>query len=305
MAVVERTGRYVLGDVYGRGGIAEVVVGSSAGSRKPVAIKRLLPEYARKRAWISGLIREAHVGFGLQHRNIVPVLDLVRDGRGVFVVMELVDGPTLRQLLRACRNGELSLETACYIVQSVAAGLGCAHAQPDGGIVHGDVSPENILLSTAGQVLVSDFGNARPAGTVTKRPWGKWAYMAPEQMRGGALTPRSDVFSLGVILYELITGRDLFPHPGSEEQRAAHTVIARPRTVRSEIPRGLDAICMRALARDPRRRFRSMTELSAALATEQRIHAWDDGRAELASVIEWLATAGVAPGVATQTISVA
>src|SRR5690606_6935123 len=114
-----------------------------------------------------------------------------------------VDGPTLGRLLKARGSRLLTLGAATYIVQDAAAGLEYAHARPDGAIVHADISPSNLLLTTSGEVRVADFGIARREGGSTGRIEGKWAYMPPEQVRGEPLTARSDVFALGVVLYEL------------------------------------------------------------------------------------------------------
>ena len=209
-APARRQGRYVLGELLGRGGMAEVFAGHVIGShgfQKPVAVKRLLPELANDHVFVERLIGEAKLLVGMTHGNIVSVLDLARDGDDVFLVMEYVDGPSLRQLLKARGSRRLALGTATYIVQAAAAGLEFAHARPGGAIIHADISPSNLLLTTSGEVRVADFGIARREGGGAGVVEGKWAYMAPEQARGEALTPRSDVFALGVVLYELLTGQ--------------------------------------------------------------------------------------------------
>src|SRR6476660_3297121 len=217
-----RQGRYVLGDLLGRGGMAEVFAGQAMGShgfQKPVAIKRLLPELANDHVFVERLIGEAKLLVGMQHGNIVSVLDLARDGDDVFLVMEFVDGPSLRQLLKSRGSRGLSLGTATYIVQSAAAALEFAHARPGGAIIHADISPSNLLLTTSGEVRVADFGIARREGLGHGVVEGKWAYMAPEQARGEALSPRSDVFALGVVLYELLTGQHPFGRAVTANER--------------------------------------------------------------------------------------
>jgi serine/threonine protein kinase len=283
-----RKGRYVLGELLGSGGMAEVFSGCVIGShgfQKPVAIKRLLPALANDNVFLARLIDEAKLLVGLQHGNIVSVLDLARDGDDIFLVMDFVDGPSLRQLLKARRTRRLSLGTASYIVQAAARGLEFAHARPGGAIIHSDVSPSNLLLTTSGEVRVADFGIARREGSAG-RVEGKWAYMSPEQARGEPLTPNADVFALGVVLYELITGQ----HPYG--QRTTGDVpdtgrirIARPRSINAAIPPGLDAICMKAIAQDPRDRYVRMQHLIDALEDERFTNRWRDGASDLALVI--------------------
>src|SRR4051812_21428945 len=257
--------RYVLGDLLGRGGMAEVFAGHSVGDhgfQKPVAIKRLLPELANDEVFVERLIEEAKLLVGIQHGHIVSVLDLAREGDDVFLVMEFVDGPSLRQLIKARGSRGLSLGVASYIVQSAAAGLEFAHARPGGAIIHADISPSNLLLTTSGEVRVADFGIARREGGGHGVVEGKWAYMAPEQARGEPLTPRSDVFALGVVLYELICGAHPFGRQVTAEERDSEPMrVIPPHIVKPSIPAGLDAICMRALAHDPRDRYRSMQQM--------------------------------------------
>jgi len=236
--------RYVLGDLLGRGGMAEVFAGHSVGDhgfQKPVAIKRLLPELANDEVFVERLIEEAKLLVGMQHGNIVSVLDLAREGDDVFLVMEFVDGPSLRQLIKSRGPRGLSLGVATYIVQSAAAGLEFAHVRPGGAIIHADISPSNLLLTTSGEVRVADFGIARREGLGQGVVEGKWAYMAPEQARGESLTPRSDVFALGVVLYELLTGQHPFGRVVTAHQRDEQMQVIPPRVVKPSIPPGLDA----------------------------------------------------------------
>jgi serine/threonine-protein kinase len=291
-----RQGRYVLGDLLGRGGMAEVFSGHSMGShgfQKPVAIKRLLPELANDHVFVERLIGEAKLLVGMQHGNIVSVLDLARDGEDVFLVMEFVDGPSLRQLLKARGSRGLPIGVATYIVQSAAAGLEFAHGRH---VIHADISPSNLLLTTSGEVRVADFGIARREGNGAGVVEGKWAYMAPEQARGEPLAPRSDVFALGVVLYELITGQ----HPlgrqiTADERESGPMRVVPPRVVNPSIPAGIDAICMKALAHDARDRYARMQQLIDALVEERWTNGWREGASDLAAVIRECAPAGVPP----------
>jgi serine/threonine-protein kinase len=284
----------VLGELLGRGGMAEVFAGHAVGDhgfQKPVAIKRLLPELANDEVFVDRLIEEAKLLVGMQHGNIVSVLDLAREGDDVFLVMEFVDGPSLRQLIRARGARGLSLGVASYIAQSAAAGLEFAHARPGGAIVHADISPSNLLLTTSGEVRVADFGIARREGFGQGVVEGKWAYMAPEQARGEPLAPPSDVFALGVVLYELLTGQHPFGAGVTADQRDAPIRVTPPRQVKPAVPHGLDAICMRALAHDPRDRYARMQPLIDALVEERFANGYREAASDLAQAIR-----EVAPG---------
>jgi tRNA A-37 threonylcarbamoyl transferase component Bud32 len=269
--------------------MAEVFAGHVLGDhgfQKPVAIKRLLPELASDHVFVDRLIEEAKLLVGMQHGNIVSVLDLARDGDDVFLVMEFVDGPSLRQLLKARGSRGIPLGVASYIVQSAAAGLAFAHGRPGGAIIHADISPSNLLLTTSGEVRVADFGIARREGGGHGVVEGKWAYMAPEQARGEPLTPRSDVFALGVVLYELICGEHPFGRQVTHEARDSEPLrVVPPRAVRASIPAGLDAICMRALAHDARDRYKSMQQLIDAIVEERFSNHWREAAADLAAAI--------------------
>ncbi|MEO8839981.1 MAG: serine/threonine-protein kinase [Kofleriaceae bacterium] len=288
-AAGKRQGRYVLGELLGPGDMAEVFAGQSMGShgfQKPVAIKRLLPELANDTVFVERLIGEAKLLVGMQHGNIVSVLDLARDGNDVFLVMEFMDGPSLRQLLKARGTRGLPIGVSTYIVQNAATGLEFAHGRPGGAVIHADISPSNILLTTSGEVRVADFGIARREGGGAGIVEGKWAYMAPEQARGESLTPRSDVFALGVVLYELITGQ----HPlgrqvTADERESAPLHVVPPRQVKASIPVGIDALVMKALAHDPRERFAKMQQFIDALVEERFANGWREGANDLAGVI--------------------
>ncbi len=284
-----RQGRYVLGELLGRGGMAEVFAGNSIGAHgfsKPVAIKRLLPELANDEVFVERLIGEAKLLVGMAHGNIVSVLDLARDGDDVIIVMEFVDGPSLRQLMKARGSRGVSLGVTTYILQAAAAGLEFAHNRPGGAVIHADISPSNILLTTSGEVRVADFGIARREGGGGGVVEGKWAYMAPEQARGEALTPRSDVFALGVVLYELLCGE----HPlgrqvTAGERELAPKRIVPPRVVKASIPPGLDTICMKALSYEPHDRYARMQQVIDALIDERFANGYREGANDLAQMI--------------------
>ena len=300
-----RQGRYVLGELLGRGGMAEVFAGQSMGShgfQKPVAIKRLLPELSNDSVFVERLIGEAKLLVGMAHGNVVSVLDLARDGDDVFLVMEFMDGPSVRQLLKARGARGLPIGVATYIVQMAATGLEFAHGRPGGAVIHADISPSNILLTTSGEVRVADFGIARREGNGAGVVEGKWAYMAPEQARGESLTPRSDVFALGVVLYELICGQ----HPlgrqvTADERESAPLHVIPPRVVKPSIPAGIEAITMRALAHDPRDRYASMQKFIDALVEERFANGWREGANDLAGVIREVTPGAGAPNAGPKT----
>jgi serine/threonine-protein kinase len=269
--------------------MAEVFAGSALGSHgfeKPVAIKRLLPELAHDAVFVERLIGEAKLVVGLQHGNLVSVLDLAREADDVFLVMDLVDGPSLRQLLRAHHPRVLPLAIATYVVQAAAAGLEFAHARPGGAVIHADISPSNVLLTSSGEVRVADFGIARREGRISAIVEGKWAYMAPEQARGEALTPRSDVFALGVVLYELIAGVHPIGHKVTHDVRELQEVqVCPPRLVQPSVPADLDALVLRMLANDPAARPARMQDVIDALGDVRFASGWRDGASELAQLI--------------------
>ena len=282
-------GHYVLGDLLGQGSMAEVFAGFALGDhgfQKPVALKRLLPELASNRAFVERLIEQARHLVGMQHRNIVSVLDLARDGNDVFLIMELVYGPSLRKLLDLRGARGLSPGVATYVVLNAAMALEFAHRQPGGPILHADVSPSNLLLTTSGEVCVADFGLAHRGGGGPGLIEVRSAYMAPEQARGEPLTPRADVFALGVVLYELLCGKHPFDVRATPGQRdGAPRRVPPPSAVNPAIPAGLDAICRHALAQDPRQRYQSMQELIDALFEERSSNRLHEGASDLAQAI--------------------
>ena len=268
------SGKYRLDTRLGGGGMAEVFLGSMLGAEgfsKRVAIKRVLPGFSDNPAFAQMFVAEAQISSRLQHPNIVSVLDFDRDAEGrVFLVMELVDG---RDLDALAASGMLPFPVVIFVISEMLRGLGHAHDLPSGadlrGIVHRDVSPHNVLLGWDGTVKVSDFGiaKARQASEATASVFikGKPAYMSPEQANGQSLDGRSDLFAVGVMLWEMLTGRRLFVGEDTRATLAAVLFgqIPRPRAVRPEVPKDLDRIAMKLLER----------ELPARYATaEQAIH---------------------------------
>ena len=223
-------------------------------------------------------IDEAKVSVALQHANITRIYDFGKIVNNYFIAMECVDGKDVRNLLRklARRREYLPIEFAAYIAHQACRGLAYAHAKRDVdgkpyGIVHRDMSPANILVSYEGDVKIADFGIAKAelnsgttdAGTLK----GKFEYMSPEQARGEDIDGRSDLFSLGIVLHEMLTGRRLFKGDGNAAslEKIKTGDIPAPSQVNQRVPKALDDIVMRALARDRTERYASAQEMQKAL----------------------------------------
>ena len=266
-------GRYQLLERIATGGMAEVFLARSfgvEGFEKRLVIKRILPELAQSPRFVQMFVHEAKLSVSLSHPNIVQVFDLGKVGDDHYMAMEYIQGRDLTQVLRVLRrNGErLPLPIAVTIAAAVARGLAYAHARaaPDGRplhIVHRDVSPHNIMVSYEGDVKLVDFGIARLMGesagaTATKGPGGgKFAYMSPEQAAGQPVDHRSDIFSLGVVLFEMLAGKRLFSDGDSDEKLRAvvNCVVPDVRTLNPEVPEAMVAILAKILTKDPADRY--------------------------------------------------
>lgn len=267
-------GRYELLERIAMGGMAEVFLARSfgvEGFEKRLVIKRILPDLALNPRFVSMFVHEAKLSVYLNHPNIVQVYDLGKVAEDHFIAMEYIHGRDLTQTLRVLRRNDerLPAATAASIAAGIARGLGYAHARtaPDGRplhIVHRDVSPHNIVISFEGEVKLVDFGIARLVGETAAendrggRPGGgKFAYMSPEQAQGWAVDARSDLFSLGVVLYEMLAGRRLFADadPDNKLRQVIECIIPDVRQHNPEVPEGLRAILTRALQRDPADRY--------------------------------------------------
>ncbi len=276
-------GNYQLLERIAVGGMAEVFLAKSfgvEGFEKRVVIKRILPGLARSSRFVSMFVKEAKISALLSHPNVVQVYELGRVGSDYYIAMEYIHGRDLTRAVRSLRaRGErFPLNLAVHVAASIARGLGYAHSRvgPDGrplNIVHRDVSPHNVLLSFQGEVKLVDFGIARLAGgvedgEVTGRPGGgKYAYMSPEQASGRPIDGRSDLFSCGIVLYELLVNHRLFQHddPAEKLRRVREAVVPDPREENPEVPERLWEVLQRALARDPEERFQSGVELEEEL----------------------------------------
>jgi eukaryotic-like serine/threonine-protein kinase len=273
--------RYAVFGKIASGGMASVCFGRLLGGEgfaRTVAIKRLHPHLAEDPEFRATLIDEARMAARIHHPNVVPTLDVVTAGGELMVVMEYVRGESLARLLKIerARGGRVALSIVSAIATGALHGLHAAHeATGDNGaplgIVHRDVSPQNLLVGVDGLARVIDFGVALAAGRLqTTREGsikGKIAYMAPEQIAGREVDRRADIYSMGVVLWEILAGERLFK--GDNEAALVAKVISGPADPPSahdpEVPPELDELVMRALAADPDDRFASAEEMAARL----------------------------------------
>jgi tRNA A-37 threonylcarbamoyl transferase component Bud32 len=259
-------GRYRLDELLASGGMAQVWLGTDEVLRRAIALKILHQHLAADETFVTRFRHEAIAVAKLSHPSIVNVYDTCSDDGVEAIVMELVRGQTLRQRLD---EGPIDPWVAANIAAQVAGALAVAHAA---GLVHRDIKPANILLSQDGRVKVGDFGIAKAAESAADLTQegsflGTAKYLAPEQIEAKAIDGRTDLYSLGVVLYEMLCGRVPFEADTSSATALArlHSDPQRPRLVKAGVPRELEAITMRLLARDPADRFPTATDVRAAL----------------------------------------
>ncbi|CAN0508110.1 unnamed protein product, partial [Laminaria digitata] len=274
-------GDYVLQDRIGAGGMAEIFLAASKGIEgfeKRLVIKRILPTLSDDDQFVRMFIEEAKLCVALRHPNIVQVYDLGVIDYQYYIAMEYVDGRDLLKTLAACGKKKIGFPTdiALHIVMESLKGLQYAHhlEHSDGrplGIIHRDVSPSNLLLSFEGEVKIGDFGIAKASTrekTATGILKGKFGYMAPEQVTGASIDYRADVFAMGIVLYELLTGHRLFGGKNSllVLERVRDAVIdPLPRHYRPDLDDELEGIVLKALAKRPDDRFQSAEALHDAI----------------------------------------
>ncbi len=274
-------GRYELLKRLAGGGMGEVYLARQRGLdgfSKLLVIKTLLPHLCEDEEFITMFKDEARLTAQLIHPNICQVFEFDRVESTYYIAMEYLRGEDLRRLFRACEQAQkpLRVPLICRIIADAAAGLDFAHSLRDGngnpyGIVHRDISPQNILVTFEGGVKVIDFGVAKAAGraqhTRTGALKGKYSYMSPEQVSGKTVDSRTDIFALGVVLHELLTGRRLFKADSDVEtlERVRQTKVPPPSSLNPQIPQSLDGIVLHALARDPEQRFQTAQQFRLAL----------------------------------------
>ena len=259
-------GRYRLIRVLGEGGMARVHEAEDTRLGRRVAVKILLSQFTADPDFLRRFEQEARLAASISHPNVVGIYDVGQDGSRQYIVMELVDGQTLKDAIRA--GAPLAVPEAIRIAVEVCAALAVAHAR---GLVHRDIKPQNILLTTDGQVKVADFGIARRTAstnlTQTGTVLGSVHYLSPEQARGQEAGPRSDLYSLGVTLFEMLTGRLPFDadNPVAVAMQHVQNAPPMPRQFNRAIPPSVEAIVLRLLAKNPDERFADANAVIAAL----------------------------------------
>ncbi|HXX91549.1 MAG TPA: Stk1 family PASTA domain-containing Ser/Thr kinase [Acidimicrobiales bacterium] len=261
------SGRYELSHLVARGGMAEVYRAHDRMLDRPVALKVLFPELSVDRSFVERFRREAQAAANLSHQNIVPVFDWGEDGGTYFIVMEFVDGRALSSILRTA--GPLHPDRAVEIAADVAAALSYAHRH---GVVHRDVKPGNVLITDEGTVKVTDFGIARAVNTEesltqTGAVMGTATYFSPEQAEGISVDSRSDIYSLGVVLFEMVTGRPPFvgESPVAVASKHVRENPPSPREINPGVPPDLEAIILKCMAKAPEYRYATGDDLRVDL----------------------------------------
>jgi eukaryotic-like serine/threonine-protein kinase len=260
----------VIGDRYrieariGSGGMAEVYRGVDPVLNRTVAIKVLLPQFARDASFVERFRREAQAAARLNHPNIVSVYDTGADGDTQYIVMEFIEGRTLAEALDAGRR-PTPVQSA-EIAQKICSALSAAHAQ---GVIHRDIKPGNIMVTREGTVKVMDFGIARITSGVDTAPQtsavlGTASYLSPEQAQGGPLDARTDIYSLGTVLYEMLAGRPPFmgESPVAVAYKQVNEAPIPPSQINADVPPRLDAVVMRSLSKNPANRYQTAKEFS-------------------------------------------
>jgi len=259
--------RYQLLERFGSGGMADVYRARDQMLDRYVAIKVLREDYSQNADFVQRFRQEARAAANLSHPNIVTVHDFGLDQGQLFIVMELVPGTDMKSLLR--QRGRFTVEQAIPLIVQACAGIGYAHRA---GLVHCDVKPHNMLVTPDNRLKVTDFGIARAIAAITPGErsdvvWGSPQYFAPEQATGHAPSPASDVYSLGVVLYEMLTGTLPFTASTAEELARLHLQAdpIAPSEYIPDIPKSLEAIILKVLSKEPSARYRTADQLGRVL----------------------------------------
>jgi eukaryotic-like serine/threonine-protein kinase len=270
-------GKYYLLDRINVGGMAEVFKAKAfgvEGFERLVAVKRILPNIAEDEEFITMFIDEAKIAVQLQHANIAQIFDLGKVDDAFFIALEYVHGKDLRAIFDRLQKSESSMPMpqACFIIMQLCEGLDYAHNKRDAqgrelNLVHRDVSPQNMLIGYDGEIKLVDFGIAKAAGKASKTQAGilkgKFGYMSPEQVRGLPVDRRSDIFSLGIVIYELLTGERLFVGESdfSTLEKVRNVEILPPSSFNKKISAELERISLKALAKDVEDRYQNAIDL--------------------------------------------
>ena len=306
-AILKKFGKYFLLDRVGEGGMAEIFrarLASLDSSGRFIVIKRIQSEYSNNQEFLDMFKSEVQVTMRFTHPNIVQLYESGVENGLQYIAMEFVEGRNLRQMLSKASQKQMTIPipAACYIIEQAAAGLHYAHAFKDRitgeslNLVHRDVSPQNIIVSYDGNIKIIDFGIAKAttnneatrAGVIK----GKLSYLSPEQVLGETLDGRSDIFALGIVLWETLTGKRLFVAEDDNEFQvlkmieSCTTFVKPPSQFNPSISKELDAIVLQALTRDPRKRFQSGEELARALRKILASQFSDFGPSDLSQFIK-------------------
>ena len=284
-------GQYYLDEKIAQGGMAEIYksrLKDPQGFNKTVVIKKILPHIAANPEFIEMLVDEAKIAVLLSHGNIAQIHDLGKVGSDYFIVMEYVDGKSVSQMIRRSKTfgKNIPIDIACYIAAEVANGLDYMHRKMDEGgnplfIIHRDISPQNIIISSSRTVKIIDFGIAKAKTKISTTDSGivkgKFAYMSPEHTEGEKLDYRTDIFSLGIILFEMTTGQRLFKGTNNADtiRKVKRCKVPTPSAFREEIPHELDKIILKALKRNRDKRYLSAHGLQLDL-TRLLVHHYPD-----------------------------
>jgi serine/threonine-protein kinase len=259
--------RYRIIDKLGSGGMAEVYKAEDTILNRTVAIKVLHSQFATQKDFVERLRREAQAAANLNHPNIVSIHDWGSEDHNYFIVMEYIEGKTLKEIIET--EAPLSADKAIKITVKVCSALEFAHKRE---IVHRDVKPQNIMITPEGEIKVTDFGIAR-AGTATPLTqtgsiMGTAQYLSPEQAQGRLVQRTSDIYSLGIVLYEMLTGRPPFngENPVSVAFKQVHEQPVSPRKINPDIPESLERVVLRALAKNPADRYQSALQMREDLS---------------------------------------
>ena len=296
-----RFGSYQLVERLAMGGMAEVYLARPDGQSRLVALKRILPSIAADDEFIAMFIDEAKIAGQLSHPNVAQIFDLGKINNSYFIAMEYVSGHDLRALWDRARGAggktTLPVSLACYIVKRICDGLDYAHRRRDAkgrplGIIHRDVSPQNIIVSYEGGLKIIDFGIAKAANRIVRTQTGilkgKFAYMAPEQARGEPTDHRADIFAIGVILYELLTGERGFKAETDFAllEKVRRVEMPALRTLRPDLPKDLEVIVAKALAKQASDRYAWASALGADLDRFMSDQGYASSKEELGAYLQ-------------------